>query len=137
MKVTRITKEVFDGDSEEKKRARTARYNRRRRDRYTSHTLFLPDEYWEALNAIAGQLNVTAPSGVNAGKPSWRTLIRQLAEGYYTIQPVHPTQGIDVESMENDEDDVSSASGIEEDIIRIPEDEQHHIDEIDVVVNEE
>jgi len=39
-----------------------------------------PDE-WAHLHRLAAQLNATAPTGTTAGQPSWRSLIKEIAQG--------------------------------------------------------
>ena len=43
--------------------------------------LKLTREQWRRLEVIAAELNATAPTGQNAKQPSWRTLIKEIANG--------------------------------------------------------
>ena len=44
----------------------------------------LPDR-WQRLEKIAAEVQATAPPGQKTGQPSWRTLIRQIADGELII----------------------------------------------------
>jgi len=41
----------------------------------------LPPELWQRLDELAVETSSLARRGVNFGKPSWRTMIRRIAEG--------------------------------------------------------
>jgi hypothetical protein len=45
-----------------------------------------PDE-WGALDRLAAATSSQAPTGPNAGRPSWRTLIKRIADHELTISP--------------------------------------------------
>ena len=38
---------------------------------------------WQHLDELARRLGAVAPTGKHARQPSWRTLIRRLADGEY------------------------------------------------------
>lgn len=48
-------------------------------------SLELTAEQWRELERLAESVQAHAPTGSAAGKPSWRTLIRLLADGQITI----------------------------------------------------
>lgn len=48
-----------------------------------------PDE-WENLERLAQEFNTVPPSGPTAGKPSWRSLIKEIARG--ALQVSRPAQ---------------------------------------------
>lgn len=48
-------------------------------------SLLLTPEEWARLQAIAAELGSTAPTGSSAGKPSWRTLIKDIADDTLTV----------------------------------------------------
>jgi len=43
--------------------------------------LKLTREQWQRLEVIAAELKTTAPTGQHAKRPSWRTLIKEVANG--------------------------------------------------------
>lgn len=45
----------------------------------------LSHEQWTALDAIASDLGGPATRGANIGAPSWRTLIRDIADGKLAV----------------------------------------------------
>ncbi len=45
---------------------------------------------WRALERLAAETGSEAPTGPNAGRPSWRTLIKRIADNDLTI--AHPSQ---------------------------------------------
>lgn len=45
----------------------------------------LTTEEQAALNKLAAKTNSVAKAGINAGKPSWRTMIRDIANGRLTV----------------------------------------------------
>ena len=55
---------------------------------FDRRSLELTAEQWKTLESLAAETNATAPSGPNAGKPSWRTLIKQIAEKQIAL--THP-----------------------------------------------
>jgi hypothetical protein len=48
-------------------------------------SLELTPAQWQRLEDMAAALDTTAPTGSNAGKPSWRTLIKKIANGSLDI----------------------------------------------------
>lgn len=52
---------------------------------FERRSLELTAEEWSALERIAAALDATAPTGSNAGKPSWRTLVKEIANGSLEI----------------------------------------------------
>lgn len=44
----------------------------------------MPDE-WEHLEQLAEKHQALAPTGPTAGQPSWRSLIKELAQGQFTL----------------------------------------------------
>ncbi len=52
--------------------------------------LELPPDSWKALDDLAETTNSLAEAGPNAGSPSWRTLIRRIADG--KLQVTKPPQ---------------------------------------------
>jgi hypothetical protein len=64
--------------------ARTEQSNHRGKQMNHSperRSLELTADQWRRLEALARQFQATAPTGPNAGEPSWRTLIKRIAEG--------------------------------------------------------
>ncbi len=45
----------------------------------------LTPEQWRRLDDLAAKLVAKAPTGPNAGRPSWRSLIKLLADGDLSI----------------------------------------------------
>jgi hypothetical protein len=58
---------------------------------WTLYTTKLQDEAVEALEALAACSGSIAASGQYAGQPSWRTMLRRLAEGELVL--VDPASG--------------------------------------------
>lgn len=50
-----------------------------------------PDE-WTALERIAAETASAAPAGPTAGQPSWRTLIKRIADGDLDVTPTARTK---------------------------------------------
>lgn len=48
-------------------------------------SLELTADQWRELERLAESVEAHAPTGSTAGQPSWRTLIRLLADGQITI----------------------------------------------------
>lgn len=48
-------------------------------------SLELTANQWQRLDELAAKLGATAPTGSNAGNPSWRTLIKELASNKFEI----------------------------------------------------
>lgn len=49
--------------------------------------LKLTAEQWAHLTALAAATKSLAPTGTNAGQPSWRTLIKRIADGEFILVP--------------------------------------------------
>jgi hypothetical protein len=47
----------------------------------------MPDE-WERLEQLAKVHQTLAPTGPNAGKPSWRSLIKEIAQDRFILTRV-------------------------------------------------
>lgn len=47
----------------------------------TTKTLRLFPSDFDALQTLAGEVGALAPTGPNAGRPSWRSLLREIARG--------------------------------------------------------
>jgi len=52
---------------------------------FSRRSLELTAAQWDALDAIAASTESLAPSGPTAGKPSWRSLIKRIADKDLTI----------------------------------------------------
>lgn len=57
------------------------------KDTHPRQSLTLSPEQWAALDALAADLAGPAPKGRTAGSPSWRTLIRDIADGRLAVVP--------------------------------------------------
>lgn len=57
------------------------------KDTHPRQSLTLTPEQWAALDALAADLAGPAPKGRTAGSPSWRTLIRDIADGKLAVVP--------------------------------------------------
>lgn len=55
--------------------------------RYQRRTIDLHEKHWALLDILAEELNACPEGGANRGKPSWRALIRLIAEGHYVLTP--------------------------------------------------
>ncbi len=53
--------------------------------KFIRRSLELTAEQWQAIETLASELATNAPSGPSAGRPSWRSLIKLLADGRLTI----------------------------------------------------
>lgn len=51
------------------------------RTKFERRSLLLTAEEWQALEDLAATHRTHPPTGVNAGRPSWRTLIKRIADG--------------------------------------------------------
>ena len=60
------------------------------KDTHPRQSLTLSPEQWAALDALAADLAGPAPKGRTAGSPSWRTLIRDIANGRLEVVSVQP-----------------------------------------------
>lgn len=54
---------------------------------FIRQNLKLTQEEWDMLAALAAATHSLAPTGTNAGLPSWRTLIKRIADGEFIIKP--------------------------------------------------
>ena len=54
---------------------------------FQRRSLELTAAEWEVIENLAAATESTAPSGPNAGEPSWRTLIKRIANKEITLQP--------------------------------------------------
>lgn len=52
---------------------------------FERRSLELTAEQWAVLDNLAAQTNSLAPTGINAGKPTWRTLIRRVSDGEFAL----------------------------------------------------
>ena len=48
---------------------------------FIRRSLKLTPEEWEHLESLAAQLHTVALRGPTTGQPSWRTLIKEIAQG--------------------------------------------------------
>lgn len=55
------------------------------RTKFERRSLLLTAEEWQTLEDLATHFNAHPPTGVNAGRPSWRTLIKRIADGELTV----------------------------------------------------
>ena len=58
-----------------------------RRIKFRGDYLKLTDEQWEMLLQLAAATGSLAPTGTSAGQPSWRTLIKRIADGEFILLP--------------------------------------------------
>ena len=54
---------------------------------FQRRSLELTAAEWQTLEELAAATESIAPSGPNAGEPSWRTLIKRIADKEITFQP--------------------------------------------------
>jgi hypothetical protein len=54
---------------------------------FERRSLELTPEQWAALEQLAAKTNSLAPTGPDAGRPSWRTLIRRIADHELSPSP--------------------------------------------------
>lgn len=52
---------------------------------FNQRSLKLTAEEWATLERLAAETNSTPPTGTTAGRPSWRTLIKRIANQKLTI----------------------------------------------------
>lgn len=64
------------------------------KDTHPRQSLALSPEQWAALDALAADLAGPAPKGRTAGSPSWRTLIRDIADGKLAVVPADGVTGL-------------------------------------------
>lgn len=57
---------------------------------FRRQTLELTDAQWHNLERIAQASGSLAPTGSNAGKPSWRTLMKRIADGDLKVSRRQP-----------------------------------------------
>ena len=55
--------------------------------RYQRRTIDLHEHHWAILDALAEELGACPEGGANRGQPSWRALVRLIAEGHYLLMP--------------------------------------------------
>jgi hypothetical protein len=55
--------------------------------RYQRRTIDLHEQHWAMLDALAEALDACPEGGANRGRPSWRALLRLIAEGHYLLTP--------------------------------------------------
>ena len=51
----------------------------------TRRSLTLMPEDWDRLQELAREHQALAPAGPTTGQPSWRTLIKEIARGRFTL----------------------------------------------------
>jgi len=54
---------------------------------FTRYSFKLTDEQMAHLQALAAATNSLAPTGTTAFQPSWRTLIKRIADGEFILVP--------------------------------------------------
>lgn len=59
-------------------------------DAWRRDTAKLTHTEWAALDAIAAQVGATATTGPTAGQPSWRRLLKEIANGDLIV--IRPTE---------------------------------------------
>lgn len=52
---------------------------------FDQRSLKLTAQQWAVLESLAAQTNSAPPTGTNAGQPSWRTLIKRIADGEIVV----------------------------------------------------
>ena len=52
---------------------------------FERRSLVLTPEQWQALERLAVYLDTTAPTGPTAKQPSWRSLIKEIADNALTV----------------------------------------------------
>jgi hypothetical protein len=50
-------------------------------EKFERRSLQLTEQEWLSLEIMAAELKTLAPKGSNYGKPSWRSLFKQIAQG--------------------------------------------------------
>lgn len=55
--------------------------------RYHRRTIDLHEQHWALLDSLAEELGTCPEGGANRGRPSWRALVRLIAEGHYVLTP--------------------------------------------------
>ena len=60
-------------------------------------SIALSPEEWENLQDLAKKHNICAPTGVNVGKPSWRSFIKAIAKG--DVEVISMDQVIEEETV--------------------------------------
>lgn len=55
---------------------------------FERRSLELTPNQWQALDRLAASLGALAPTGPTAGQPSWRTLIRHIADAGLEVRPL-------------------------------------------------
>lgn len=54
---------------------------------FERRSLELTPAEWQELERLAAELNTTPPAGTTAGKPSWRSLIKAIADNAIILTP--------------------------------------------------
>lgn len=62
---------------------------------FIRRSLELTADQWRQLETLAAELVANAPTGPNAGRPSWRSLIKLLADGELSITDERHDEPID------------------------------------------
>lgn len=63
---------------------------------FVRKSLELTPEQWRELERLAAAFEAKAPTGSTAGRPSWRTLIKMLADGQLIITERHDDEPTDL-----------------------------------------
>ena len=63
------------------------------RIKFKGDFLKLTEEEWAHLAALASATNSVAPTGSKAFQPSWRTLIKRIADGEFILVPNPDAKG--------------------------------------------
>lgn len=54
--------------------------------KFVAKSLKLTPEQWAQLDRLADEMNTAAPTGTRAGQPSWRSLIKAIADGAIVLK---------------------------------------------------
>lgn len=65
---------------------------------FQRRTLDLTSEEWMALEKLAEKMKSLSLTGINAKQPSWRTLIKEIANGTITLTKGIPDEHQDLHS---------------------------------------
>lgn len=65
-------------------------------------SLKLTVEQWQILDNLAEQTNSTATTGTTAGEPSWRALIRRIADKEVIVDELEPAPADTKKGQSND-----------------------------------
>jgi hypothetical protein len=58
---------------------------KKKRKTFIRSSLLLTPDQWAALDRLAAETGSVAPSGTRAGEPSWRSLVKRIANGEYKL----------------------------------------------------